>query len=142
MKDFFKAVIFVAVLAGAVFLQHNLVSKNPPATDGTNQEIIAILKIDFGGGNVSTYGGINLEQEKTVFALLKKVTGENNMEFSYKEYPDLGAMVESINNVRNDFANNKWWQYWVNGEYAAVGASNYQLKDDDLVKWKYAEGQF
>lgn len=142
MKDSLKTIIFVAVLVGAVFLQHSLVAKNPPATDGANQEITVALKIDFGDGNINSYNGIKLEQERTVFNLLKKVARENSMEFSYKEYPDLGALVESINNVKNDFGNNKWWQYWVNGEYALVGASSYQLKNNDSVEWKYVEGQF
>lgn len=142
MKNSFKIIVLVAILAGAVFLQHSLVTKNFPATDGMNQEITVALKVDFGDGNINSYNGIKLEQERTVFNLLKKVTRGKGMELSYKEYPDLGALVESINNVKNDFGNNKWWQYWVNGEYAVVGASSYQLKNNDSVEWKYVEGQF
>ncbi len=141
MKTIIKIILLVA-LAGAVFLQHSLVTKNPPTTDGVNQEITVALKIDFGDGNISNYDGVRLGQEKTVFSLLKKVAEENNMEFSFKEYPDMGALVESIGNVKNDFGNNKWWQYWVNGEYANVGASSFQLKNNDSVEWKYVEGQF
>ena len=82
-----------------------------------------------------------MEEGKTVFDLLKKVTQENNLEFSFKEYPDLEVFIESIDKVANDPKNNKWWQYWVNGEYGQVGASNFILKDGDFVKWKYGEGQ-
>lgn len=147
MKISFKIIIFVAVLATAVFLQHTLVTKTakPPATDGfqeANQEITVALKIDFGDGNINNYDGIKLGQEKTVFNLLKKVAEENDMEFSFKEYPDLGVLIESIDNVKNDFGINKWWQYWVNGQYATVGADKYELKNNDLVEWKYIKGQF
>ena len=149
MKDSFKVIVLVAILAAAVFLEHNLINLsktvNPSTADKSqesNQEIAAILKIDFGNGKISNYDGVKLKEEKTVFDLLKKVAVENNLELSFKEYPGSGVFIESIDRMVNDAKNNKWWQYWVNEEYATVGASNYQLKNGDLVEWKYVKGQF
>lgn len=149
MKNSYKIVIFVAILVLAVFLEHNLVSQSKnievPATEktqGINQEITVALRIDFDNGEIKNYDKIKIGQEKTVFDLLKKVAEENNLEFSYKDYPDLGILVESINNVKNDLDNNKWWQYWVNGQYATIGADKYELKDGDSVEWKFIKGQF
>jgi len=149
MKTILKISILVVILAAAIFLEHNLVNlsktANYPATDGfqeANQEIKVALKVDFGDGNINNYDGIKLGEEKTVFDLLKKVTGENNLELSFKEYPGSGVFIESIDRAANDAKNNKWWQYWVNGEYAKIGASDFQLKNGDFIEWKYIEGQF
>ena len=149
MKNSYKIVIFVAILAAAVFLEHSLVNllktASPPTSEKleeVNQEITVILIIDFDNGNISNYNGVKIGEERTVFYLLKKVAEENNLEFSFKEYPDLGVLVESIGSVKNDFGINKWWQYWVNEQYATVGADKHELKNNDLVEWKYIKGQF
>jgi len=149
MKNSYKIIIFVAILAVAVFLEHSLVNLLKTASlptseklEEANQEIAVALRIDFDNGNISNYNGVKLGEEKTVFNLLKKVAEENNLEFSFKEYPDLGVLVESIGSVKNDFGINKWWQYWVNEQYATVGADKHELKNNDLVEWKYIKGQF
>lgn len=149
MKNSYKIVILIAILAAAVFLEHNLVNLSKTASlptakelEEASQKTTVTLRIDFDNGNISNYNEIKLGEEKTVFGLLKKVAEENNLEFSFKEYPDLGILVESIDSVKNDFGINKWWQYWVNGQYATKGADKYELKNNDLVEWKYIKGQF
>ena len=148
MKTILKISILVVILAAAIFLEHNLVNLSKTANPSTgdkleeaNQEIAVTLRIDFDNGNIKNYNGVKLGEEKTVFDLLKKVTGENNLELSFKEYPGSGVFIESIDRAANDAKNNKWWQYWVNGEYAKMGASDFQLKNGDFIEWKYIEGQ-
>jgi hypothetical protein len=147
MRTSIKIFIFFVFLAVGIFLIQNLVNLQkigqPSVIIEEKQEIqpeiVVSLRLEFGNGNIRTFNDIKLEKGKTVFDLLKKVTQENNMELSFKEYPDLGVFIESIDKVTNDPKNNKWWQYWVNGEYGQAGASNFILKDGDLVKWKYVE---
>lgn len=149
MKDFLKITLLVVILVTAILLEHNFASQSKNIRvltngelAGTNQEITVNLRIDFDNGEIKSYDNIKIERDKTVFDLLKGVAEENNLEFSFREYQDLGALVESIDNVKNDFNNNKWWQFWVNGEYATIGASSFQLKEGDLVEWKFVKGQF
>jgi hypothetical protein len=147
MRTSFKIFILFIFLAMGIFLIQNLVNLQkigqPPIKIEESQKvqlgIVVNLRLEFGNGNIRTFNDIKLEKGKTVFDLLKKATQENNMELSFKEYPDLGVFIESIDKVTNDPKNNKWWQYWVNGEYGQAGASNFILKDGDLVKWKYVE---
>jgi len=35
----------------------------------------------------------------------------------------------------------KYWQYFVNGEYAKVGVSQYGLKAGDAVEWKFTDNK-
>ncbi len=150
MKVSIKIFILLLLVIVSVFLIQNLVVflKNSQLAPegGENEEIqqgISVsLKIDSGEGSVKTFNGIELKEEKTAFALLKKAAQENNLELSFKEYPGTGIFIESIDNIGGDATNNKWWQYWVNGEYATIGAGDFQLKNGDSVEWKYINSQF
>jgi len=150
MSALFKIFILFIVLVSGIFLIQNLVNllkvSQPEIKIEEGQqiekEIFVSLGLDFGRGNIKTFNDIELKEEKTVFDLLKKVTGENNLELSFKEYPGSGVFIESIGRTANDAKNNKWWQYWVNGEYAKMGASDFQLENGDFIEWKYIEGQF
>ena len=44
--------------------------------------------------------------------------------------------ITSINGIQNG-ENNSYWQFYVNEEYANKGRSQYYLKSDDLVEWKF-----
>ncbi len=149
MKTSFKIFVLSIVLVGGIFLIQNLANLQKigqsSIEDKESQKvqvgITVNLELDFGNGNIKAFDDIKLEEGKTVFDLLKKVTQENNLEFSFKEYPGLGVFVESIDGISNDAKINKWWQYWVNGEYAQAGASIYKFKNSDLIEWKYVKNQ-
>ena len=47
-----------------------------------------------------------------------------------------GGFVTSINGISQDEAANKYWIYYINGEYAPVGASEYIVQDGDEILWK------
>ena len=147
MKTLFKIIILIAVLI-VVFLGGQYLLKILPniEKDGglqeTEKEIKVSLLLDFGGENTKNFEDIRLTEGKTIFDLLKKVTEENNLEFTFKQYSGVGVFIESIDNFANNPENDKWWQYWVNDEYAQVAADKLFLKNGDIIKWKHVEGQF
>ena len=98
------------------------------------------LVLDFGEGKVTTY---TLEfcfpcGELTVFDLLQQITKENKLALT-KEKSDFGVMVKKIGDKEN--SQDHFWLYYVNDTMAEVGADQYQLKDNDLVEWKYEKLQ-
>jgi len=142
MKLLFKILILVAVFCGGLYLGVNKVlAPTVPSRQVINQEQISLM-IDYGNGQVQTFGSLALNAETgTVFKLLEKIAEVNNLEFKYKDYGDLGVFVESINGFINNGPADRYWQYWVNNEYAKVGASQQVLKSGDVVEWKYTKGQ-
>ena len=136
------AVIFLAgLMVGLSF------RKTPAMAPTTEEEIgngLAVtLTLDYGDNNSQTYQDVEINPGQSVFYLLEKVTTANNIELGYKNYgSDLGALVESINNLKNDFDKDIYWHYWVNGDYAKIGASNYILSDQDIVRWEYTNNQY
>ena len=44
--------------------------------------------------------------------------------------------VEAINGIRNNQdGNNRWWQFWVNGELAPVGVGSYRVHEGENIEW-------
>lgn len=73
----------------------------------------------------------------TVYDLMNQLEAKNKISFSGKEYAGMGFFVDEINGVKNDNLAGKYWIYYINGESAQVGISNYVIKPNDLIEWKY-----
>ena len=52
------------------------------------------------------------------------------------------VFVEAINGIHsNQERNNRWWQFWVDGELAPIGAGSYILSEGAVVEWRYTSPQ-
>lgn len=58
-----------------------------------------------------------------------------------KDFGEMGTLVEQIGAQKNG-AENKYWQYFVNGAQPMVGADKYVLQNNDRVEWKFAKSEF
>ena len=59
----------------------------------------------------------------------------------YDDYGrELGVLITKIGDKKNG-EDGKYWQYFVNGEYAKVGVSQYGLKAGDAVEWKFTDNK-
>jgi len=96
--------------------------------------------IDKGNGNINSYQ-ISLPQNSTVFSLLEELAKRENFKVESKVYEGMGVFVESIDGVKNG-TENKYWQYWVNGELPPVAADKKEVKKGDKVEWKFAPSSF
>jgi len=96
--------------------------------------------IDKGEGNVNFYQ-ITLSRKSTVFSLLEELSKEKNFPIEFKTYEGMGIFVESIAGIKNG-TDNKYWQYWVNGELPMVAADKKEVKKGDKVEWKFAPSPF
>jgi len=96
--------------------------------------------IDFGSGNVKPYQIIPLENS-TVFSLLEEVSARENFKVESKVYEGMGVFVESIAGVKGG-TDNKYWQYWVNGELPMVDADKKAVKKGDKVEWRFSPLSF
>lgn len=60
------------------------------------------------------------------------------LSFSSRDYPGMGAFVESIGGVPN--ADGYYWILWKNGAKAAAGASSMIVHEGDQFRWVYEQG--
>lgn len=66
-----------------------------------------------------------------------KILDGNKITVDFKSYSGLGHFVEGINGQTSDTIKGKYWIYYINGAKAQVGISNYFLKSNDIITWKY-----
>jgi hypothetical protein len=77
----------------------------------------------------------------SVFDLMTAATKQfNNFSFRGREFPGLGFFVEEINGLSQDKKAGMYWIYYINGQKAQVGISQYKLKENDVITWKYEKG--
>lgn len=78
---------------------------------------------------------IGINEGGSVFEVMEKLKRDDkNFSFKYKQYPSLGIFVNEINNTKG--GEGKYWIYYVNGEEATIGVSEYILKGGDIIKWE------
>ncbi|MCH7604849.1 DUF4430 domain-containing protein [Patescibacteria group bacterium] len=98
------------------------------------EEIAVDLLIDYGNGDLQSFSAELLFQGDTVLDLLYAMEKRRGIALETRNFLGLGMFIEAIHGVRN--TNNFYWQYWVNGKYAEIGAGQYVLQDRDEVLWK------
>lgn len=99
----------------------------------------ALLRIYFPDKTVKY--NIAISNDSTVFSLLESIAQRENFKIESKVYKDMGVLVESINGFKNG-ADNKYWQYWVNGKLPMIAADKNKMKEGDIVEWKFEKIAF
>lgn len=118
--------VLVLVSTGVIDLSGN----NGADSRGVNN---ITLILDYKNGTIKTFSSFSLEAGKT--SALDALEKFCNVE--YKEYTGGDVFVQKIDGLKNDPGHN--WLYWVNNEFASIGASKYELQDNDVMKWVYVD---
>ncbi|KYK21152.1 hypothetical protein AYK21_05320 [Thermoplasmatales archaeon SG8-52-2] len=127
--------IIVILLVGAGLVGTGIISTQPLRLD--SKTINATLIIDYGEKVVDTY--ILEISNATVYSLLIQASNQYDFEVGSYYYDNYQShYIYSINNFVEG-NNNKFWQYYINGEYGIVGADLQGLKNRDIVEWKFQE---
>lgn len=128
-----KKYILIALIAGIIFAGGWYGVKKytaPPATQ-TNSSMSAITVVLNTGEEISTASGI---QADNAFVALQSIAKQNNLELKTKQY-DFGVFVESVGALAN--TKEKSWIYFINGKSGDVASDKYEVKQNDIVEWKY-----
>ncbi len=80
---------------------------------------------------------ISVEKGATVYDAMTKLASNTSFSFGAKYYSGLGYFIDSINGIKN--GNGNYWAFYINGKYATVGVSSYQLSGGDNIKWRYSD---
>lgn len=76
-----------------------------------------------------------IENQTNVYEFMKMLRDEGKINFVEKTYIGMGKLIVSINGIKSN--GQKTWIYYVNGQEAKIGISNYQITPGDTVSWKY-----
>ncbi len=91
------------------------------------------------GGVILPKTTVTFYEGESVFDVLQRVCKENGIHMEAAWTPIYNsAYVEGIHNLYEfDCGALSGWMYKVNGWYPNYGSSRYQLKDGDVVEWRY-----
>ncbi|MAF25597.1 hypothetical protein CL634_08515 [bacterium] len=145
-KNSFKVIGLITVpvifLIVGIFLGQDIANLNNIINGGTVIEEPVLhqtsLMLDFGNGDIRTYHNLELELAVTVLEQLEYVADQNNLEFLTEINT---SKVISINNVANNAALDRGWQYWVNNVAWHSAPVDQQIYVGDVVEWKYTKNQ-
>jgi hypothetical protein len=97
------------------------------------------LIIDYGDKR-DAYENILFGSGETAFSATQELTNREGIGFNYENYGDMGMLVVGIGG-KGGGDTSAYWQYWVNGEYAQVGAGAYEIQDGDQIEWRFTDAQ-
>jgi hypothetical protein len=93
------------------------------------------LIISFGNGTNLTFSNTTLTDSYTsAFDLLRY---HAQIKYTCQKFGNRNSFyVREINGLSED--TQKYWRYWINGDYAPVGCNIYVCQDNDIITWKYS----
>ncbi len=110
-----------------------------PATPAVAEEQASEVSvmIDDGQEKIITLPPSKIEANDTVFSVLQRLdTEREDVSIATQSFASLGTLVTAINDVKNG-SSDKYWQYWVNNQYAQVGADQQAVAGGDVIMWKF-----
>jgi len=78
-----------------------------------------------------------LPEGATAYDLMTIVAENSEFEFRGKNFWGMGFFVEEINGIAQNPKGKMYWIYYINGEKALVGVSQYVIQTNDVIEWKY-----
>ena len=87
------------------------------------------------GAELLGFSELSVAEGDTVWSLLERTAAASGeLSVTATDYGDLGILIGNINGYENG-ADKKYWQYWVNNEYADVAADKYVLEEGDVIEF-------
>ncbi|GLX68066.1 S-layer homology domain-containing protein [Paenibacillus glycanilyticus] len=105
----------------------------------TKKVTMSIDKLTINKGYVVAPTSIELRKGDTVWTLFKRILDSQHIAYDYDYYSEYNSVyVKSIaGDGEFDHGEGSGWKYNVNGVYPGFGASQYVLKDGDVIQWRY-----
>ncbi|MBI2436323.1 MAG: DUF4430 domain-containing protein [Candidatus Magasanikbacteria bacterium] len=81
---------------------------------------------------------------KTIYEFMKilALSPIKYFNFSTKEYGGIGHFVQEINGLEENVKDKMYWIYYINGQPAQIGISDYIIQQGDIIEWKYEKAKF
>ncbi len=77
----------------------------------------------------------------SVYSVMKNLNDNGKVSIKFKNYSGLGHFVDGLDGVNSDTFRAKYWIYYINGAKAQIGISQYALKQNDIITWKYEQAE-
>jgi len=99
------------------------------------EEVTAIIYLDYGGGDIQSYEITSINN--TVYGFLIEAANEGGFDIQTTYYGQYDStLVDSIGSYIGG-QDDKYWQYYLNGEYGMIGADIQTVNNGDIIEWRF-----
>lgn len=134
MKKYLK--IFTLLIT--IFLVYYLINNKQENESVIIDDKNVIIEFIFSENNIQSF---EYTSSNSLFAITKNISKEQNWEFNFDEYEEMGVLITQINDKING-EDNKYWQYSINDEIPMISADKYHPINQDYIKWEFKESKF
>ena len=94
------------------------------------------LIVDFNNGTIETHSNLSFSDRYT--SVFDSVAFYYSITYKSKTLVDKTAYyITAINGIQENLQSGYYWQYYINNNYAQVGANLYSMKNGDQITWNY-----
>lgn len=132
-----KKLLYGIIILGLALIGVGIISSNKQGNQAQQNKpsasaaVPAVTLQISDGTKTATYSNVRAQ---TPFEALMKTATLQNIPVKTKQY-DFGVFVESVAGIEN--TKDKSWIYFVGGKSGDVASDKYNVKQDDVVEWKY-----
>lgn len=108
--------------------------KSEDAKESETKKVDCNLKIDSGDESSVATVSANIKADNNVLDCLQRASAAQGFEVVVKN-SSFGTLVQKIGDKENDSQN--FWMFYVSGELGQVSADKAEIKDGDMVEWRY-----
>jgi len=141
----YSLLLVIIIAAGALwwFMRdpQTTVINNPSNNQAANQINSALVTVNFDFYNQDDVSINYPYNEESLFAITQTIAKDKNWTFSFKDYADMGLLVEQIGNNKNG-DEQKYWQYFVGKDQPQVSVDKYFPKAGETINWKFETSNF
>jgi len=141
MQIILPIVIIIAVVEGLVI--SGVITTEPAASlkneevgaENVLESVTAKVILNYGDGNISSYDITT--KNATVYGFLLECAEHEGFLVKTTYYGNYDSLfVDSIGAYVGG-QDGKYWQYYMNGVYASLGADKQIVKNGDIIEWRF-----
>ncbi len=140
----YSLLLVVIIAAGALwwFMRApQSINNNPTINQITQKTESKPITVNFDFSNQDDVSINYPYNEESLFAITQTIAKDKNWQFSFKDYADMGLLVEQLGNNKNG-DDQKYWQYFVGKDQPQVSVDKYFPKAGETVNWKFETSNF
>lgn len=133
-KKLFVLIVSLAVLGTGLWILNQPRAQEDQIQDEAVQTLT--LSFDFAPGDAKTFKDVEFVRGESLLEVTERVALGSALSFEAKDFGAMGKLVTRIGDKENGDGK-AFWQFWVNGDYATVGASAYIVQSEDVIEWRF-----
>ena len=133
--------IFALSIAGALkLIDEKIIVVGYQGLAPSNETINVSLIIDYGDGRIDRFNITLDSRNATAYHVMLEARDKYGLSFKARYFPQYKShYIYSINSTEENPKANKFWQYYINGNYAPLGVDLQRVNDGDTIEWKLQE---